>query len=449
METKSADHTKLKTLVMIGINFRRFLIDCAKNYRMSYGIILLAILTGWLSNVYSQNLQKAAGIDSTYIFSIVEHDGSLYAAGFSRIFKSTDNGDTWQPATAQPGNYKYINTLFPYKEYIYAGTDSNGVYRSNDGGVNWYVFNSGIPANSADIVGFTALGDSLYAGTNNSGIYVINISTSTSWSAYNTGLFQFGTNSIGVSGNNIVASVGYYLFKRARNSASWTDVFFDSNGIQRFVYETLVMDEHLFSGTDNGVYRGTLDAQNWEHVDIRAFPSRDIVALAAHGSRIFAGLLYQGQYWIFSSDNMGITWEIRAHEFAYLFDLFVSGNHLWAGRDDGLWYFDLVMTDIKEPEDNIPNVLELSQNYPNPFNPTTSIEYEVYLDSPRQVLRSENVSLKIYDILGNEIKTLVNEVQEPGSYKVEFDGIELSSGIYICHLKVNTFSKFIKMLLLK
>ena len=85
----------------------------------------------------------------------------------------------------------------------------------------------------------------------------------------------------------------------------------------------------------------------------------------------------------------------------------------------------------------------LSQNYPNPFNPTTSIQYAV--------VSNQFVSLKVYDILGNVVATLVNDVKSAGSYKVEFDPgkLGLSSGIYIYKLATNGFVSTKKMVMLK
>jgi N-acetylneuraminic acid mutarotase len=83
----------------------------------------------------------------------------------------------------------------------------------------------------------------------------------------------------------------------------------------------------------------------------------------------------------------------------------------------------------------------LKQNYPNPFNPTTRIKYAV---NDRQF-----ITIKAYDILGNEVAILVNEEKSSGTYEVEFDGTGLSSGIYFCKLQTNDFIITRKMLLLK
>ncbi|MBK8980745.1 MAG: T9SS type A sorting domain-containing protein [Ignavibacteria bacterium] len=89
----------------------------------------------------------------------------------------------------------------------------------------------------------------------------------------------------------------------------------------------------------------------------------------------------------------------------------------------------------------IPDRYDLEQNYPNPFNPVTLIKYSI--------ASSENVKLKVYDILGNEVMTLVNSKQNAGIYETEFDGSNLSSGIYIAKLTAGNYSRQIKMILSK
>ncbi len=96
----------------------------------------------------------------------------------------------------------------------------------------------------------------------------------------------------------------------------------------------------------------------------------------------------------------------------------------------------IVMKSLK-----IPGSYLLHQNYPNPFNPTTTIKYSIP--------RTSFVSLKVYDILGKEVTTLVNEEKPQGNYKVEFNADKLSSGIYIYQLSTNNYISSRKMLLLK
>jgi hypothetical protein len=94
-----------------------------------------------------------------------------------------------------------------------------------------------------------------------------------------------------------------------------------------------------------------------------------------------------------------------------------------------------------EDEVSLPTAFKLEQNYPNPFNPSTRIKY--------QVSSISHVSLMVYDVLGNEIATLVNEEKEAGFHSVDFSGSELPSGVYFYKLTAGNFISTRKMLLLK
>ncbi len=94
-----------------------------------------------------------------------------------------------------------------------------------------------------------------------------------------------------------------------------------------------------------------------------------------------------------------------------------------------------------EQLNRLPADFSLSQNYPNPFNPTTNIEYSIPQES--------FVELKVYDILGNKVAELVNEVQSAGTYRADFSGENLASGLYIARIKAGNFTQSIKMSLMK
>ncbi len=92
-------------------------------------------------------------------------------------------------------------------------------------------------------------------------------------------------------------------------------------------------------------------------------------------------------------------------------------------------------------KDNVPSKFALEQNYPNPFNPATTIKYSIP--------KAQFVTLKVYDVLGKEITTLINKEQAAGSYEVEFNGSNLASGIYLFKLQTNNFVETKKMVLAK
>jgi hypothetical protein len=89
----------------------------------------------------------------------------------------------------------------------------------------------------------------------------------------------------------------------------------------------------------------------------------------------------------------------------------------------------------------LPKAYSLAQNYPNPFNPVTKINFAI----PKQGF----VTLKVYDVLGREVNTLVNEVKQVGSYSVDFDGSALASGVYFYRLESGSFTDIKRMILVK
>ena len=102
-----------------------------------------------------------------------------------------------------------------------------------------------------------------------------------------------------------------------------------------------------------------------------------------------------------------------------------------------------IPTDVKDEnrKQQVVKTFNLDQNYPNPFNPATTISYTIP--------KSGYVSLKIYDILGNEVATLVNGYQEANSYRVRFNANRIASGIYFYKLKTGEFVQTKKMILMK
>ena len=104
-------------------------------------------------------------------------------------------------------------------------------------------------------------------------------------------------------------------------------------------------------------------------------------------------------------------------------------------------YGDTTLTDVGNENNLTPTEFNLEPNYPNPFNPNTTISF--------QLRATRNVSLKVFDILGNEIETLINEEMPAGSYEVNFDASKLSSGIYFYTLYAGDFIKTRKMILMK
>ena len=120
-------------------------------------------------------------------------------------------------------------------------------------------------------------------------------------------------------------------------------------------------------------------------------------------------------------------------------DIRVYDRALTINEIDSL--FNEGTTSVEEIGSTIPNEFKLTQNYPNPFNPSTNIEYSLP--------EASFVQLKVYDVLGNEVATLVNEEQSAGTYRADFIAENLASGFYVAQLRAENTIKTIKMSLLK
>lgn len=123
--------------------------------------------------------------------------------------------------------------------------------------------------------------------------------------------------------------------------------------------------------------------------------------------------------------------------------IFSSGNYFWS---DSITVDIPPLVSVKDVASSIPAEFELYQSYPNPFNPTTTIKYQL----PDQVWNDNvNVSLKVYDILGRAVATLVNKKQKPGYYEISWDAKNNSSGIYFYKIQAGKFVKTKKLVVLK
>ena len=157
------------------------------------------------------------------------------------------------------------------------------------------------------------------------------------------------------------------------------------------------------------------------------------------------------QLWISCGTNDGLPYiskqthdYLEQHNVPHIYILVDGAGHDWTVWKYGLYHFSQLIfkqttTAVKKKE--LFRTYDLTQNYPNPFNPVTNISY--------QLAKGGNVSLKIYNLLGHEIATLVNEYKPQGKYDIKFDASNIASGIYVYGLRVNGFSSFGKLMLLK
>jgi Secretion system C-terminal sorting domain len=368
--------------------------------------------------------------------------------------------------------------------YTGANGSSSGtgrIYFSSNGGSNWNEMNGLF--NVVNCI--AAQGSNLLVGAN-SGLFI----TSNNGAKWTSDLTDQNIISLGISGNTILAgtyssATTYGVFRSTNNGSNWTLSDLTGKRVQ-----TIYVAIYAFAGTASyGMYTSVGGGSNWHGgpgpvgiggknvkaitsigvnlfmgTDTDVFVSNDtgntwaqfslvnkpVTSLAVSGNNLFA--VAGGS--VFLSRNNGLSWVQKSEglgtNVSGLF-LFVNGNYLYLGCN-GQSVWRRLLSDIISVQNistEIPEKFSLSQNYPNPFNPSTVIRFQVSNGFPIGALGNDKVVLKVYDVMGREVQTLVNENLQPGTYETSFDGSKLNSGVYFYKLTTSKFTDVKRMILLK
>jgi hypothetical protein len=233
-------------------------------------------------------------------------------------------------------------------------------------------------------------------------------------------------------------SSGVYL--STDNGTNWTQTSLNNRNVRSLS----INGNYVYAGTDGGgVYFTTNNGLNWTQTSLN---NRTIYSIEVIGNNFFAGTAGYGVY--VSNDN-GTNWTQRNEGLVGLtiYSFCNLNNYIFAGTvSNGVYRRPLgELTYTQNISNEIPKQFSLSQNYPNPFNPKTNIRFSI----PPYEGGKGDVILKVYDILGNEVSTLVNEQLKPGTYEVEFNGDNFASGVYYYTLQTESFNLTKRMVLLK
>ncbi|HEY5123329.1 MAG TPA: T9SS type A sorting domain-containing protein [Ignavibacteria bacterium] len=362
------------------------------------------------------------------------HLGANIFAGtdVTGVFISSNNGENWTQTSL---NNKYVRSFAVDGNNInniFAGTEPDGVYLSTDNGTTW----NQTALNSGAVYAIAVLGSNIFAGNGNSGIY-LSTNNGANWSQ--TSLNNVLVYSLATLGNNIFAATYTGVYISTNNGTSWTNTGLNT----QFARSLAVSGTDIFAGTAGyGVYLSTNDGTNWTQT---ALTTNSVLSLRAIGNNIFAGT--GGTNGVYFSSNKGTSWIQKNQGFNVVpsvYALLLANDNIYAGTfENSVWRrsYSEIIIGIQNISSEIPAAFSLSQNYPNPFNPSTTIRYAVP--------RNGNVRLIIFDALGREVETFVNEMQTAGTYEVVWDASRYPSGVYFYKLITDNYSDTRRMLLIK
>jgi len=387
------------------------------------------------------------GLVGFTVNSFAVKDSTFFVCTDSGIYSSSDKGMNWLAMSNGLTSLK-VNALAITKETIFAGTAA-GIFNSTDNGSNWLSV-----LTNTSISSFTISGTNIYAGVN-SGVGGIYRSTNMgiNWVIINTGLPSLPVYSLVSKDSCVIAAiVGEYpqpagIYRSTNNGSSWSIATqlpegacaLSSSG--DIVFATLGLTGVVVS-TNNGLL--------WTWQNLNGLPQTFVTSIFIYGNYVFAGLQGGGVY---KTANLGQQWipVNEGIENKYVSAEYVWRNYIYAGlrkfyvRDssnNAVWCRPLSeITNIKTEKKEVPEDFVLEQNYPNPFNPSTNITYSLPL--------REFVTLKVFDILGKEITTLVNEEKPAGEYKVQFNATNLPTGVYFYRINSGNYTETKKLIVLK
>ncbi len=325
-----------------------------------------------------------------------------------RISSSSNLGTTFTAfpdITVQPGGLAHVNALLKLKDYnaFWAGTDL-GIFRLSEFYPlsTWIAHNDGFAAGGYTKVRALIVKDTMiYAGTDH-GIYKVS-PTSSVWTEKNNLLTDLDINRLATANGTLVAT--------SRNNL-------------------------VFTSSDNG--------ENW--VFSKEIPS--IQALVTIGGNIIVGSYGDG-VWV--SNDYGANWHQENTGFLgaayYVLSLGVNNDYIFAGTNNAnVWRRHLsdiisITTENKENSLKSLNQPALVQNYPNPFSGNTTIAFELP--------SSAHVTLKIYNLQGQEILKLLDENYVAGKHTVQWNADNYECGVYYCKMKVGNYIETKKLVLIK
>jgi photosystem II stability/assembly factor-like uncharacterized protein len=415
--------------------------------------VTLALLSAFIiftqNTVFSQSdvNEHSIKFQNDQVATLVGEDGV--------ILGTSDGGISWNQQNSGVTNVLYGNAIVD-QNIAFAVGENGIILRTINGGINWILCAPLTLENLKKIV----VTNSSVVTCGDNGTILVSHDMGKNWTLNNL-----------VTANNLnyVTAAGQILFMVGANSTviksvdggdSWSQIAFNFGSIN---FESIAaIDENTFTIVGDGFtnIRTTNGGETWLGIGTNNgnINLNEVVFFNATD-----GVIVGDQGLILNTTDAGSTWQISEIQTASMTPVSRSlmsvafssltngitigenGAHYYSGNG-GITWTDMAPGGTKNNHSGKKNTqVQLNQNFPNPFNPSTSISYNLPFDA--------SVSLKIYDMLGREVKSVVNDRQSAGNYSFRFDASNLASGIYFYVLRATgngaEFSKTMRMILTK
>lgn len=402
-----------------------------------------------------------SGLTTTITQSLATRNDNIVAGTPNGIYLSTNNGTSWTQTLQFLSVYSLISGA--NNQDFFAGTAS-GVWKSTNNGASWFQ----TVLQNQNVASLAVSGNTIVAGTHAGGVYVSN-DNGTNWTQRNESLGNLWVISLCIFNNYIFAGTYAGIWRRpfGELTSPTSQSQFNRNNLNKPISDNGSTRDTISVGFHSSMTYSVLDVNLKIDTVIHTNDSdlefylihngiTDTVIYQAGGSgdNFIGTILNDSASMLISNGTAPFTDSYRPHKPLSQFN---NGdvNGTWileifdraTGNTGILQSWSLIVTTVSNPigiqpiGNEIPKGYSLSQNYPNPFNPVTKMSFALP--------QSSKVKLTVYDILGREITSLVNEQLNPGTYEVDWNASDYSSGVYYYVLKAGDFKEVKKMVVVK
>lgn len=407
--------------------------------------------TGWQTQTVptgNYSLTSVFPVSQSVCFATGEY--SISTENYYSIYKTTNNGNNWLQVTTGAGwflkNIKFVDSLTGYacgglsRLYMTEYQSGKCVFKTTNGGQNWIiVFNLiYLPGFEMALVDMNFLNANTGWITSRDGSVLKTTNRGTNFTSYYSSP-NFKKSSVSFVGPlyGWTAGDSGRIAYTINGGVNWTTMnSLSTNHLQAIQF--LNLNTGYVCGNNGILLKSTNGGLNWVSFVSGVTSNLNSIHFLNTDTGWIAGINT-----VLKTTNGGINWVSQYSNSASLNSIRLLNAQVgWTcGGNKMLYTNSGGLVNIKELSSAVPLTHKLYNNYPNPFNPVTKIKIDISYES--------NALLKVFDVLGKEVITLLNKNMKPGTYEVEFNGANISSGIYYYKLTAGSYTETKSMIILK